>query len=163
MAVDYFLKIDGIEGESRDAKHKGEIEVLSFSWGEAQPASPGGGGGGGGGGAGKVQMQDFSFTTHVTKASPKLMLACAAGQHIKQALMTARRAGKDQLEFLVYKFTDLLVSSYQTGGSQGEDVPTENILLNFARIEVEYRPQRPDGALDPAVRFGWDLKQNKPV
>ena len=159
--MDYFLKIDGIEGDSRDAKHKGEIEILSFSWGETQSGTPGGGGGGGGG-AGKVQMQDFHFTARASKASPKLMLACAGGQHIKQAVMTGRKAGKDQLEFLVYKFTDLLVSSYQTGGATGEDVPTEQISLNFARIEVEYRPQRADGTLEGAVRAGWDLKQNKP-
>ena len=161
MAVDYFLKIDGIEGESRDAKHKGEIEILSFSWGETQSgAQPGTGGGGG---AGKVQMQDFHFTSQISKASPRLMLACAAGQHIKEAVMTGRKTGKDQLEFLVYKFTDLLVSSYQTGGTEGEAMPTEQISLNFARIEAEYRPQRPDGTLEGAVRFGWDLKQNRPI
>ena len=163
MAVDYFLKIDGIEGESRDAKHKGEIEVLSFSWGETHPASHGGGGGGGGG-AGKVSMQDFQVAALVTKASPKLMLACASGQHLKQAVMTARKAGKNQQEFLVYKFTDLLVSSYQTGGSAGGDVaPMDQISFNFGTIEIEYRAQRADGSLDPGITAGWNLKQNKPL
>lgn len=82
MAVDYFLKIDGIEGESRDAKHKSEIELGSFSWGETAATAPGGGGGGG---AGKVSMQDFVATMRTSKASPALLLACASGQHRPQS------------------------------------------------------------------------------
>lgn len=159
-AVDYFLKIDGIQGDSRDAKHKGEIELESFSWGETQQASAAQRAGGG---AGKVSMQDFHFTTFVNKASPKLFLACATGKHIKEATLVARKAGKDQQEFLVYKFTDVVVSSYQTGGSEGDTVPTEQISFNFARIDVEYRPQKPDGSLDAPVKAGWDVKANKPV
>ena len=161
MAVDYFLKIDGIDGESEDSKHKGEIQLESFSWGETQTGTAAGGRGGG---AGKVQVQDFNVVSRVSKASPKLMLACAVGEHIKQAIMTARKAGKDQLEFLVYKFTDLLISSYQTGGSSGGDVvPTDQVSFNFGRIEVEYRPQRPDGSLGAPIKAGWDVKQNRPV
>jgi type VI secretion system secreted protein Hcp len=158
-AVDYFLKIDGIQGESSDAKHKGEIELESFSWGETQS-----GGHGGGGGAGKAQMQDFNFVARVNKASPTLMLACASGQHIKEAVMTARKAGKGQQEFLVYKFTDLLVSSYQVGGSaHGDVVPMDQISFTFAKIEVEYRLQQASGAAGGSVKAGWDVKQNKPV
>ena len=112
-AVDYFLKIEGIQGESTDARHKGEIELESYSWGETQSARSGPGAGGG---AGKVQMQDFSFVMQANKASPKLLLACATGQHLKQATLTARKAGKTRQEFLVFRFTDVLVSSYQTGG-----------------------------------------------
>jgi type VI secretion system secreted protein Hcp len=159
-AVDYFLKIDGVDGESTDAKHKGEIELFSFSWGETQAGA--GGGRGGGGGAGKVTMQDLHVATRVSKASPQLMLACATGKHLKLATLVARKAGKDQQEFLVYKFTDVLVSSYQTGGSQGE-VPTDQISFNFSRIEVEYRAQKPDGSLAAADKAGWDVKANKPV
>ena len=105
MAVDYFLKIDGVPGESADAKHKGEIQLESFSWGET---GSGGAGAGGGGGAGKVQMQDLVVTMVVSKASPKLMLACATGKHHKDAVLTARRAGKAQQEFLVFKFKDVV-------------------------------------------------------
>src|ERR671910_3398902 len=104
MAIDYFLKIDGVSGESLDAKHKGEIEVESWSWGEANPAPPGGSGSGSG--AGKVQMQDFNFTARVSKASPNLMLACASGQHFKSAVLTARKAGKSQQEFLTFSLSD---------------------------------------------------------
>ena len=159
-AVDYFLKIDGIEGESTDAKHKGEIELHSFSWGETQAGA--GAGRGAGGGAGKVTMQDLHVATRVSKASPKLMLACATGKHIKLATLVARKAGKDQQEFLVYKFTDVLVSSYQTGGAQG-DVPTDQVSFNFGRIDVEYRAQKADGSLDGPAKAGWDVKANKPV
>ncbi|MDP3001278.1 MAG: type VI secretion system tube protein Hcp, partial [Bryobacterales bacterium] len=109
MAVDYFLKIKGIEGESKDHKHANEIDLLSFSWGETQTGTHAGGGGGGGG---KVSMQDFHFVMKTNKASPKLLLACATGDHIGEATLTCRKAGKDQQVFLKYKFSDLLVSSY---------------------------------------------------
>ena len=160
MAVDYFLKIDGVSGESSDAKHKGEINLESFSWGET---NPGGGGPGGGGGAGKVQMQDLVVTMVVSKASPKLMLGCASGKHYKEAVLTVRKAGKSQQEFLVYKFKDVIVTSYQTGGSEQSDVIVDQASLGFSTIQLEYRPQKADGSLDAPVKAGWDLKQNKAI
>jgi type VI secretion system secreted protein Hcp len=93
MAFDAFLKIDGVDGESQDSRHQGEIELLSFSWGESQAGNVAHGGGGG---AGKVSMQDFHFTMRLSKASPKLMLSCASGQHIKSAVLTLRKAGGEQ-------------------------------------------------------------------
>ena len=162
MAVDLFLKIDGIAGESLDKAHKGEIELESFSWGETNEGP--GRIGAGGGGAGKVQVQDLHVVAHVNKASPTLMLACATGKHLKVAVLTARKAGKGQQEFLVFKFSDLLVSSYQIGGSaHGDELPTDQVAFNFGKIEMEYRPQKPDGTLDQAVKAGWDLKTNQPV
>ena len=155
-AVDYFLKIDGIDGESTDSKHKNEIDILSWSWGESQTGSSATGGGGG---AGKVSMNDFNFMMTVNKASPKLLLACANGSHIKEALLTCRKAGKEQQEYLKIKFTDLLVSSFQTSGSS--ETPVDSISLNFSKIEYEYYPQKPDGTLDAKVPVHWDLKQNK--
>jgi len=123
--VDYFLKLDGIQGESNDSKHKNEIEIESFSWGEAQSGTASFGGGMGGG---KVQMQDFHFVMRVNKASPKLMLACATGDHIKNGILICRKAGKEQQEYLKVVFTDLMVSSYQMGGSPGASVlPLEQI------------------------------------
>src|SRR5262245_47415780 len=107
--VDYFLKIDGIQGESQDAKHKGEIELLSFNWGETQTGTFAHGGGGG---AGKVQMQDFHFMMNVNSASAKFFLKCASGEHIKTALLTCRKAGKDQQDYLKVTFEDLIISSY---------------------------------------------------
>lgn len=158
--VDYFLKIEGVDGESTDNKHKNEIDVLSWSWGETNAGTHVGGGGGG---AGKVSMQDFHFVMHVNKSSPKLMLACASGEHIPKAVLTCRRAGKEQQEYLQITFTDLLVSSYQTGGSAGDVVPVDQISLNFAKIEHSYKPQKADGTLDSPVKTGWDLKKNSKV
>ncbi len=158
MAVDFFLKIDGIEGESKDSKHQNEIDVLSWSFGAHQHGSMAGGGGGG---AGKVSMQDFTFSMRMCKATPKLLLHCANGKHIPSALLTARKAGETQQEYLKIKFTDLLVSSYQTGG--GGEEPLESISLNFSKIEFEYREQKKDGTLDGPIPAGWDLKKNEKV
>lgn len=160
-AVDYFLKIDGIEGESTDKTHNGEIEILSFSWGETNAGTMTRGGGAG---AGKVSMQDFHFTTVMSKASPKLFESCATGQHIKEAVLTARKAGGEQQDYLIVKMTDVFISSYQTGGSSGDGgVPTDTFSLNFAKIEFEYKPQRTDGSLDASIKAGYDLKLNKKV
>ena len=115
---------------------------------------------GGGGGAGKVNMQDFHFTMRINKASPKLFLACASGQHIKEALLTCRKAGKDQQEYLKIKFSDLLIASYQTGGSGGDEVPLEQISFNFSKIEQTYAAQKPDGTLDSPVVHNWSVKTN---
>lgn len=161
MAVDYFLKIKGIEGESHDHKHKDEIDVLSFSWGETQTGTHAGGGGGG---AGKVSMQDFHFVMKTNKASPKLLLACANGEHIPQALLTVRKAGKEQQEFMKIEFFDLLVSSYQTGGSSsGDEIPMDQISLNYSKINYEYREQATDGTLKGPIKAGYDLKTMKAV
>jgi type VI secretion system secreted protein Hcp len=158
--VDYFLKIDGVQGESADSKHKGEIELESFSGGETNAG--GAGPFGGGAGAGKVSVQDLNFVTRLSKASPALMLACATGQHLKQAVLTGRKAGKEQQEFLIYKFTDVLISSYQTGGSAHDvEGPLDQVSFNFAKVDMQYRPQRADGSLDAAIKAGWDVKANK--
>ena len=161
MAVDYFLKIDGIDGESKDSKHTGEIDLESFSWGETQTGSHGFGGGGG---AGKVQMQDFHFVMKANKASPKLFLACAEGEHIKKAVLTCRKAGKEQQEFLKVTMSDLLVSSFQTSGSShGDEVPTDQVSLNFSKIEFEYKDQKADGTLGGTTKTGYDVKAMKKV
>ena len=155
--VDYFLKIDGIEGESHDAMHKGEIDLESWSWGETNPAPPGVGAGAGGG---KVTMSDFHFTTKLSKASPTLFLKCAEGSHIKAAWLTAHRgAAKATDYFLKWTFSDLLISAYQTGAAQ--DVPVDQVSFHFAKIEVEYKPQKPDGSYAGSIKAGWDAKTNK--
>jgi type VI secretion system secreted protein Hcp len=160
VAVDYFLKLDGITGESKDSKHKDEIEVASFGWGATNSTTFLSGGGG----AGKVQMQDLSFVKLVDKASPKLLLACSTGQHLKTAILTARKAGEQPQEFLVLRFSDVVVTSYQTGGSAGgEEGPVDSVSLAFGRLEMEYRPQKPDGSLDAPITAGWDVKQSKKV
>jgi type VI secretion system secreted protein Hcp len=159
-ANDFFLKIEGIPGESADAKHKGEIDIDSWGWGATQDGTMRYGGGGG---AGKVAMQDMHFTSRHCKASPKLMFACANGEHLKKAVLTCRKAGKDQQEYLLFTLSDCLVSSFQTGGNASSDsvVPMDQFSLNFAKIEHEYKPQKADGTLDGPIKHGWDLKQNK--
>lgn len=159
-AVDYFLKLDKIEGESTDSKHKNEIDVESWSWGETQSGTFAAGGGGG---AGKVSMQDFHFVMKVNKASPKLMLACASGQHIPKAVLTCRKAGGKQEEYMLVTMTDLLVSSYQTGGSAGDIIPMDQIALNFAKIEYKYQSQDAKGGLTSPVIAGWNVKENKKI
>ena len=157
MAVDMFLKIDGIKGESKDSKHADQIEIMSYSWGLSQTGTMAFGGGGG---AGKVQFQDFHFTNAISRASPLLFLKCATGEHIKEATLTARKAGEEQQDFLIIKMNDVLISSYQSGGSSGGDLPTEQVSMNYAKIEYSYKPQKPDGSLDAAISAGWDLKKN---
>src|SRR6266446_5770201 len=158
-AVDYFLKFDGIDSESFDHKHKGSIQIESWSWGETNSGTHGAGGGGG---AGKVQMQDVHFTAKVHKGSPILKLKCASGEHIKKAILTCRKAGKDQQEFLKFTFENLLISSFQIGGSaHGDIVPVEQVSFNFATIEVEYKEQKADGSLGAATKAGWRVKTNK--
>jgi type VI secretion system secreted protein Hcp len=158
---DAFLKIDGIEGESQDAKHKNEIHLESFSWSESQTGTSGHGGGAG---AGKVAMQDFHLSKQVDKSSPRLMLACASGDHIKTAVVTVRKAGKDQQPFLKFTLSDVLISGYSIDGAgSGGHVPMEQVILNFSRIEKEYKEQKADGTLGGTVKVGWDVKLNKKV
>lgn len=159
MASDYLLELDGIKGESRDDKHKDTLEIESFSWGANNAGAMGAGGGGG---AGKVSFQDIHFTTRVNKASPLLMLACATGQHIKKAVLHVRKQGGAQETYYKLDFSDLLVSSFQSGGSSGGDaLPVDQFSLNFATIKFEYKPQKEDGSLDSAVTAGYNLKANK--
>src|SRR5215510_2071834 len=109
MAVDMFLKIDGIPGESIYASHKDEFDILSYTWGESQPATPSAAGSAGLS-TGKVTMQDFHFVMRVNKASPKLFLSCANGSRIKNALLTVRRTGANPVEFLKWTLTDVTCS-----------------------------------------------------
>lgn len=157
--VDYFLKIDGIQGESPDSKHKDEIQLQSFSWGETQAGTALAGGGMG---AGKVQMQDFHFVMNVNKASPKLFLACANGEHIKNAILTARKAGKEQQEYLKVTFSDLLISSFQTSGdAHANNLPLDQISFNFSKVEFEYKEQKADGSLGGAIKAHYNVKEQK--
>jgi type VI secretion system secreted protein Hcp len=159
MAFDCFLKIDGIQGESRDQKHKAEIEVLSFSFGASNAGSPAAGGGHG---AGKAAFQDLHVVASTQKSSPKLLLACATGQHLKQAVLTCRKAGKEQLEFLKITLSDAFVSSYQTGGSQGDEAgPLDQVSLSFAKINVDDVEQSPKGAAGGTTTMEWDVRTNK--
>jgi type VI secretion system secreted protein Hcp len=161
MAFDAFLKLEGVKGEAGDGKHKEEIEVLSFHWGVQ---NTGMGAAGSGGGSGKCQVSDFAFVHRVDKSSPVLFQKCATGEHIKDGLFVCRKAGGTQVEYLKIKMTDIVVSSVRPGGSAsgGDDIPLEEVSLNFSKVEVDYQPQAADGK--PAggpVHGGWDLKKNE--
>jgi type VI secretion system secreted protein Hcp len=156
MAQSIFARIGTIKGESRDARHKDEIDVLSWSWGVSRSGTPGHGGGGGGG-AGKASFHDLHFTHHVDKASPLLMKACATGEHIRDATITVRKAGKGQQEYLIVTMTDVLVTSVSTSVSAEGDATDEGVVLAFAKVDLEYKPQRPDGTLDVGLHFTFDL------
>jgi type VI secretion system secreted protein Hcp len=158
MAMSIFARIGTIKGESQDAKHKDEIDVLSWSWGVSQSGIAGHGGGGG---AGKASFHDFNFTHHVDKASPLVMKACATGQHISDATITVRKAGKGQQEYLIIKMTDILVTSVSTSVSAEGGTTIESVVLAFAKVDLEYKPQKPDGSLDAGVHFKYDLKAQK--
>ena len=156
--VDYFLKIDSVPGDSRDAHHPNEIEVVSFSWGESNVAPLAGSGAG----AGKVQVEDFHFTAVMSSASPKLMLLCANGKHAASAVLVARRPGSSLQEYLKATLNDVTVTAYHVGASSG-DVPYDQVSLRFSRIQIDYRPQKATGALGAAVHAGWDVKLSKPI
>ena len=157
MPSEIFAKIGDIKGESLDAKHKEEIEVLSFSWGvtNAGSAAPGGGAG-----AGRATFQDLSIVHNIDKATPKLLEACATGIHLKDATITHRKAGKGQQEYLIVKMNDVIITAVTHGGPAGQPAP-ETVSLAFAKIDLEYKPQRPDGTLDAGIHFKYDLKANK--
>ena len=158
MAADIFAKIGDIKGESLDSKHKDEVEVLSWSWGVSQSGSIAQGGGGG---AGKASFNDFNFTHHVDKASPVLLKACATGEHIKEATITVRKAGKGQQEFLIIKMNDVLITSVNPSGSGDAAAIAESVAMQFAKVDLEYKPQKADGSLDAGLHFKYDIKGNK--
>jgi type VI secretion system secreted protein Hcp len=157
MASDIFAKLGDIKGESLDSKHKDEIEVLSYSWGVTNAGSMAHGTGGG---EGKATFHDLSFVHNIDKASPVLMQACATGTHLKEATITHRKAGKGQHEFLVVKMNDVIITGVTHGGS-GDSGHSENVSLAFAKVSLEYKPQKADGSLDAGIHFKYDLKAQK--
>ena len=157
MAEDIFAKIGDIKGESLDSKHKNEIEVLAFSWGVAQTASNGSGGGSG---TGKAIFEDLSIEHRIDSATPALFEACATGRHIRDATITHRKAGKGQQEFLIVKLNDVVIAGVSHTGATDQPY-SEIVNLTFAKVDLEYRPQNPDGSLGTGLHFKFDLKAHK--
>jgi type VI secretion system secreted protein Hcp len=157
MAVDMFIKIDTVDGESRDKVHKKEIDVLAWSWGISNSGSAHTGGGAG---AGKCNIQDISFTKWVDSATPKLALACCDGKHFANATLVVRKAGEKPVEYLKIKIEEVLITSISTGGSGGEDRLTENVTLNFAKVSLDYVPQDEKGAAGTAIPMTWSVVEN---
>jgi type VI secretion system secreted protein Hcp len=157
--VDYFLKIDGIDGESTDAAHPGEIEPISFHWNEVVTLIRDGGGGGSA--AGKVNPSDFQIAKRVDKSSPVLMVSCATGRRFKTAVLVGRKAGDRPLEFLKITLEDVLITSYGIGGVADAPSPVnEQLTLTFATLEMIYREQRPDGSAGAEVKRKFDFVRN---
>lgn len=157
MAVDMFLDIEGVKGESKDETHKDKIDVYSWSLGITNSGNTLGGGLG----AGKAQPSDFNFTMMTSKASPELFIKCCKGTHIPTATFISRKAGDKQQEYLQVKFYDLLVSSFHAGGSQGSAEAVDQISLNFSKMEYTYREQKPDGTLSGDMTQKYDFKAQK--
>jgi type VI secretion system secreted protein Hcp len=155
VASDIFAKIGDIKGESLDDKHKDEIEVLSWSWGVTNAAAKPMGGGGG---VGKASFHDLSFTHKIDRASPVLMKGCASGQHLKEATITRRKAGKGQQDFLVIKMNDVLITAV-TDVDSNEESDLETVSLAFAKVDLEYRPQKADGSLAAGIHFKYDINK----
>jgi type VI secretion system secreted protein Hcp len=155
MAVDVFLKIGDVKGESKDSKHEGEIDVLSWSWGVSNTGS---GALGGGHGAGKANFGDLSFMHALDKSSPVLMKACAMGDHFKDATLVSRKAGKGQQDYLIVKMKEVFITSVQPSGSS--EHPMESVSMSFGHVDLEYKAQKADGSLDAGIHFIYDLKKN---
>ena len=154
-AINMFLDITGIPGESTDPTHTGQVDVLAWSWGMSNPGVAGGAGGG----ASKANFQDLSLTKYVDKASPLLMLHCANGAHISKATLYVSKSGATNSEYIKIILTDILVTSVSTGGSGGEDKLTENISLNFSKVEYDYSP---DGTAASYIPFTWNIAAGTP-
>ena len=156
MATDTHIKFDGVEGESTHESHKGEVEVLSWTWGVSNAAHAGGGGSG----KGKANPGDFHFTHVYDKASPVLAKKCAQGVHFKEAVVTARKAGEGQKDFLKVTMKEVFITSVQPSGSSGGDL-MESVSMSYGSIEFAYKPQDEKGGLGGEVKFSWDTKTTK--
>jgi len=159
MAVDAFMKIDDLVGESADKERSKEIEVLSWSWGMSQLGSTHSGTGGG---SGKVSVQDLSFVKKIDTTSPNIIAMCCSGKHYKEATLTLRKAGsKGPVNYLVIKMEELIISNYSTGGSgEGSEILHENVTLNFGKFMVTYTPQDKNGDALPKLSAGFDIAAN---
>ena len=144
-AVDMFLDLDGIQGESRDATFQNTIDVLAWSWGASRARDK------------PVNFQDISLTKYIDKSSPALLEKLATGGTIANGSLRVRKAGLHPLVYLRLCFTGIRVSSISTGGSGGEDRLTENVTLNFATVIERYTEQDARGGPAGSFQFGWDL------
>jgi type VI secretion system secreted protein Hcp len=161
MATDMFLKISGVNGESKDKVYAKEIGVPAWSW---DMGNYGSAHVGGGAGSGKVNVQDVQVTKYIDSASPKLMKACCSGAHYPTAILTVRKAGgSSPVEYIKIKMEEVFISSVSTGASLGEERLVENVSLNFAKVNLDYTPQSDKGGAGTAIPFGWDIAANAQV
>ena len=152
--ADMFLKLTNIKGEALDAKHKDEIEVLSWSFGASQAGSAHGGTGSG---TGKVSIQDLTITHYVDQSSTDLLKHLTNGKHIDEGMLTVRKAGGTHLEYFKFKMEQIIVTHISNGGGAGQDRITENVTLNFRKFTQIYTAQDAKGAAKPSSDFTWDI------
>jgi type VI secretion system secreted protein Hcp len=154
MSFDAFLQIDGVDGEATASGFEKSIEIMSFSWGASNPVNVAGGGMG----SGKVSVSDFNIMKKTDIASNTLFSKCCDGSHFEKATVSFRKAGGEQVVYLVYEFEQVFVSSIQwSGSSGGDDVPTESASFAFKKVTVTYHPQEAAGSgAGPSV-YGWDV------
>jgi type VI secretion system secreted protein Hcp len=158
MAVDMFLKIDGLEGEAKDKLgHGKEIDVISWHFGVTQSGTMHYGGGGG---SGKSSFADLQVEKWVDKATTKLFGSCATGKHFTNAVLTVRKAGDNPVEYLKFELTEVLVTSYQTGAVESDERIRETVKLNFAKMGLKYKPQKGDGTPEAEMPFTYDIAGN---
>jgi len=151
---DFFLKIDGIEGESKDEAHTNEIDLLSYSVGVSQPSSAHSGGGSG---VSKASFSDFSVMKQIDKTSPVLLSKCASGDHFETVVFTARRAGGEKVTYLTITLSNAMITSYQSSGSDGGSLPSESLSLSYDKIEHVYTPQTEEGGAGADVTATIDI------
>lgn len=154
MAVDVYLELKGIKGESQDKTHKDKIDVLAWSWGCSNSGTTHMGSGSG---AGRANFQDISVTKWIDKSSPVLFQHAATGKHITEGKLICRKAGGKQMEYFTIDIKDIIVTSVSTGGSGGEDRFTENVTLNFGSFHMKYIEQKPDGAEGAKPEMKYDI------
>jgi type VI secretion system secreted protein Hcp len=153
MSIDTHIKFDGVEGEAAHKDHKGEVEVLSWSWGVSNASAVGGGGSG----KGKASPNEFHFVHHYDKASPILSKKCAEGAHFPSVIVTARKSGEGQKDFLKVTMKEVMITSVSPGGAQGGDL-MESVGMSYGFIEFGYKPQDDKGGMGGEVKFGWNVK-----
>jgi type VI secretion system secreted protein Hcp len=157
MAVDYYLKLDGIEGEATTTGFEKQIQLLSFSWGGSQVTSVAGTGGSG---AGKVDLSDFSIMKYYDKSSPAMFKSLISGTHIKTGVVSATKAGGGGKPFLKISFGEMFVTSSQISASS--EIPSESVSFSYNTIKVEYSTQNEQGILTAVGAVSYDVKTNKP-
>lgn len=160
MAIDMYLKLATVDGESTDAGHAGEIDLLSYSFAANQTGTSHTGSGSG---AGRVSIHDLTITKVADKASPTLFALCCKGSHLADATLTVRRAGGDEpVEYMVVKMEHVLITGFQTNGADGQETLIEQVSLSFKRVGMIYSPQSNEGMGGPTVAGGWDVGANIP-
>jgi len=157
MSVDMFLKLDGVEDESKDGTYSGEIDILGWNWGATQTGTAHRGGGAG---TGKVSYQDITVQKYPSKSTPVVLQHLSSGKHFPTATLICRKSGEEPLEYLKIEMENVFITSYQTGGSAGTELPIESVSLNFEKFKLIYEPQDEKGGGSGAVEFGWDIAAN---